>query len=92
MGWGVYDTSGVLSYAFFPSILGGISGAILLVIYHFQGIDDKVVNASSIQGVFGSWDTLQRKGGFLAGATFVSIAVGTLTSTLCGFIVAIYYK
>lgn len=68
MGWGVYDTSGVFSYAFFPSMLGAVSGAILLVIYHFQGVDDRVVSASSSQGIFGPWETLQRKGGYLAGA------------------------
>ena len=53
LAWGAYDTSGVLSYTLFPSLIGGVMSAILLVIYHFHGIDDNVINASDPQGIFG---------------------------------------
>ena len=66
--------------------------AILLVIYHFQGTDDNVILASNPNGIFGSWDTLQRKGGFQAGAVFTAIALGATASLVSGFLVSIHYK
>ena len=55
LAWGLYDTSGVLSYALVPSIVGGIISAVLLAILHYQGIDDHVVSASSATGILGPW-------------------------------------
>lgn len=91
IAWGLYDTSGILSFAFFPSLFGGIISAILLAIYHYNGTDDQVINASSTQGIFGAWDTLQRKGGFQAGSTFISLALGATASLTSGFLVALHY-
>ena len=55
LNWGLYDTSGVLSYALVPSIIGGVVSAVLLVILYYNGIDDNVVNASSATGILGPW-------------------------------------
>ena len=50
--WGLLDSCGVLSTFFFPSNLGGIASALVLVGYHYQGIDDKIVELSYSEGIF----------------------------------------
>ena len=47
MAWGLYDSTGVLSFGMFPSLFGTTFCTILMVTYDKNGIDDNVVNLSS---------------------------------------------
>ena len=46
------DTCGVMSFSVLPSILGGLSSAMILIGYFYKGIDSNIVSASSNTGIF----------------------------------------
>ena len=52
MAWGLLDSSGVLSFAAFPSLFGGIASTIVLVFYEYTGLDSKVRELSNPNGIF----------------------------------------
>lgn len=65
----------------------------VLIGYYYQGISSEILNASSPKGIFAlNGIELNSKGGYQAGALFLSLGMGGLFGFLSGFFVSIFYK